>query len=340
MRVTQLETSRNLLTDLEKLNRSFVDINRQLSSTKKLNFLGDSPIGSADLVDITEQALRLEAYRFNTIAGSYQLKSAESALNAVYNVFVSIHTLGMSAANEPTNSGGRAAILNEIEILRDELISRGNTEVDGIHIFAGTAVNEKPFMLAKVNAAGAFVDAGGALIPVDANGKVIDPTLLVPPDSNGMGSVNGLGKVYYKGNDNTNTIPVGDDVHVIAGVSGDKAMGAVFAAVDDLIEKIRNSIAVDGDLEKIGEALNSFENALTELNNARGEIGVNLGMVERMASMIDTRDVVLTEQRSKIEDANILEVAMRINQLQTAINAAMASGGAILQQNNLFDIIG
>jgi len=304
MRVTQLEISRNLLTDLEKINRNFVDVNRQLSSAKKLNFLGDSPIGSADLVDITEQALRLDAYRFNIISSSYQLRSSESALNAVYNAFVSIHTLGMTAANEPINSEGRKAILNEITILRDELISRGNTQVNGKYIFAGTAVDIKPFELDNSD-------------PAYPNGKVI-----------------------YNGNNNVNTIPVGDGVEVVAGVSGEDAMGAVLKAVDDLIEKIRNSIDVNGELEKISGALNDFGNALNELNNARGKVGVSLGMVERMSAMIDTRNVVLTEQRSKIEDANILEVAMRINQLQTAINAALSSGGAILQQNNLFDIIG
>jgi hypothetical protein len=56
--------------------------------------------------------------------------------------------------------------------------------------------------------------------------------------------------------------------------------------------------------------------------------------------MIETRDTALKGQRSNIEDANVLEVAVRIGQLQTAINAALSSGGAILQQNTLFDIIG
>ena len=344
MRVTQLEINRTLLADLEKLNRNFVDINRQLSSGKKLNFLGDSPIGSADLVDITEQAQRLDAYSFNLISAGYQLKSSESALNAVYNGFVSIHTLGMNAANDPTNKYGRQAELNEILILRDELVARGNTRVDGISIFSGTAVNEdRPFMIARVDVNGNFVAADGITIIADKDGNLQaghNVNELVPPDPNEAGQVNGMGKVFYKGNDTVNKIPVGDDVEVVAGVSGSQAMGAVFKAIDDLIEQIRNSITVDGEVEKISTALNSFENALNELNNARGEVGVNLGMVERMAAMIETRNVVLTEQRSKIEDANILEVALKIGQLQTAQNAALSAASAILQQSNLFDTLG
>jgi flagellin-like hook-associated protein FlgL len=327
MRVTQLEINRTLLADLEKLNRNFVDINRQLSSGKKLNFLGDSPIGSHDLVDITEQAQRLDAYAFNVISAAYQLKSSESALNAVYNTFVSIHTLGENAANDPTNKLGRQAELNEILILRDELVSRGNTLVDGVSIFSGTAVNvDRPFYIAQVDEGGHYV--------LDADGKP------VPLDSTDMGTINGLGKVYYAGNEYTNKIPVGDAVEVIAGVSGSQAMGAVFETIDNLIEQIRNSIEKDGEIEKISKALDSFENALNELNTARGEVGVNLGIVERMAAMIESRNVVLTEQRSKIEDANVLEVALKIGQMQTAQNAALSASSAILKQSNLFDTLG
>ena len=304
MHVTQLEMSRNLLNDLEKLNRSFADVNRQLSTTKKLNYLGDSPLGSADLVDITQQALKLEAYGYNMIESSYKLKASEAALNAVYNALISIYTLGESAANEPTSVEGRKAILLEITKLRDELISRGNTQVDGMYIFGGTSVNKAPFEL-------------------DGTLNVVDYTL--------TGSENRV-----------NSIPIGDGVNVEAGVTGEKSMGAVFDAVDKLIKAIDDSINNPGGpgVEGIDEALGRFSGALDELNAARGEIGVNLSIVERMSAMLDTRATVLREQRANIEDANILEVATRIGQLQTAINAALLSGSTILQQNTLFDIIG
>jgi len=306
MKVTQLEITRNLLTDLEKLNRSFADVNRQLSSHKKLNTLSDSPFGSASLVNITEQALRLDTYRFNVINSSFQLKTAESALNAVNNIFTSINVLGMQAANEPIPTDGRKAILNEIESLRDELIARGNTQVEGRYIFAGSLVNVAPFELDIIrNSAG------------EKTGETFS----------------------YNGNDNVHSIPIGDGVEVVAGVSGQKALGAVFDAVNDLIAALETAIANDN-ADGIGAALEAFGSALSELGAARGQIGASLSMVERMSAMIDTRDGVLREQRSNLEDANIYEVAIRLGQLQTAINAALSSGGAILQQNSLFDIIG
>ena len=304
MRVTQLEISRNLFADIESLNRSFVDVNRQLSSGKKLNKLSDSPLGSADLVDITEQALRLGTYRSNITLSSYQLKSAESVLNQAYNAFVSINTLGTNAATETNSPEGRQSILNEIENLREELIAIGNTKVGGIYIFAGTDVKTAPFELVETAPGSGYYDS------------------------------------VYSGNQNVNSVPVADGVEVVVGVHGQQALGAVLKKVDDLIEATKRSIDGTGVIGDIGISLEGFGNALDELGLARGQIGVSLSLVERLSEIIGDRDIVLTEQRSNIEDANALEVAMRISQLQIAINAALSSGGAVLSQRTLFDIIG
>ena len=304
MRVTQLEIGRNLLTDLEKLNRSFTDINRQLSSGKKLNKLSDSPLGSADLVDITEQAQRLTAYRFNIIESKYRLQSAESVLNRANNAFVAIQTLGTQAATETLGNASRLAIVNEIEKLREELISIGNTQVDGKYIFAGTEVDTKPFELVEN-----------------------------PPGS-------GFTRTDYLGNTTVNTVPVADGVELVASVHGQQALGAVFNEVDKLINAIRGAINGTGSVEDISISLSKFGVALDELGQARGQLGVSLSMAERMSEIVDSRNIVLTEQRSSIEDANIIEVGVRINELQKAMSAALSSGSVILQQNSLFDIIG
>ena len=304
MRVTQLEISRNLLTDIENLSRAFVDVNRQLSSGKKLNKLSDSPLGSADLVDITEQALRLGAYRSNITLSSYQLKSAESVLNQAYNAFVAINTLGTNAANETNSPEGRQSILSEIENLRAQLISIGNTKVGGIYIFAGTDVANKPFELVETSPGSGYYDS------------------------------------VYSGNQNVNSVPVAEGVEVVVGVHGQQALGAVLKKVDELIEAIKRSIDGTGGVEDIGDSLDGFGGALDELGLSRGQIGVSLSMVERLSDIIGDREIVLKEQRSVIEDANALEVAMRIGQLQVAINAALSSGGAVISQRTLFDIIG
>ena len=292
MRVTQLESSRNLMSDLEKLNKNFAEANRRLSSGKKINDFADSPVGSADLVDIAKQSLRLDTYRTNINAASYRLKSAESVLNEANNILTSIGVLGEQGANEPLSSEGRKTIGLHIQELRDQMIAIGNTSVDGCHIFAGSMVTTVPFEL---------------------NG----------------------GSVGYHGNSAVNSIPVADGVEVMSGVSGGNTFSAVFEMIDDLVA------AFDADdVTAIQAALGKFSDAMNELSQARGQVGTSLSMVGKLSAMLDSREIILTEQRSSIEDANELETIVRIQQLQGAINAALSSGGAILQQSTLFDIVG
>lgn len=332
MRVTQLETSRSILNDLDRLNRLFTDTNYQLSSGKKLTKLSDSPLGSSDLVDITEQALRLDAYRFNIIQSTYQLRSADNSLNQVTNILTTVFTLGSNAANEPTNKEGRQAILNQMETLREELVALGNTQVEGRYIFAGTDVFTKPFELVKVDPS-----AG------------TPPHTILPPPHTALNT--DLFETKYNGNNIVNSIPVGDGVEVVGSISGQDLIAAL-NSVDDIINAIKESIpreleagpppVVAGidNAEGIGKALENFDAVVSAFSQARGKIGVGLNLVERMSAMIDSRDLILKEQRGRIEDANLAEVAMRIGQLQTALNAAVSSGGVILQQRTLFDYIG
>ena len=292
MRVTQLESSRNLMSDLEKLNKNFAEANRRLSSGKKINDFADSPVGSADLVDIAKQSLRLDTYRTNINTASYRLKSTESVLNEANNTLTSIYVLGEQGASEPLSSEGLKAIGLQVRELRDQMIAIGNTKVDGCYIFAGSKVDTVPFELSG-------------------------------------------GSVGYHGNNIVNSIPVADGMEVVQGVSGDNTFSAVFEMIDDLVA------AFDADdVAAIQTALGKFSKAMNELGQARGRVGTSLSMAEKLSATLDSRSIILTEQRSNIEDANELETIVLIQQLQGAINAALSSGGAILQQSTLFDIVG
>ena len=50
--------------------------------------------------------------------------------------------------------------------------------------------------------------------------------------------------------------------------------------------------------------------------------------------------ISLTEQKSRIEDADLAESVVELNRIQTALEAAISAGGSLLGKRNLFDIIG
>lgn len=292
MRVTQSEIYRNFTSDIGSLSESLNDVSSQLSSGKKLKHLSDSPGGSADLVSITDQALKTEMYKSNIDTCAFFLNTADSALNEANNLVTSIYTLGSQALSSIITAETRDTLATELRSYRDQLISVGNTDANGRYIFAGSEVEAAPFVLVG--------------------------------DS-----------VIFQGNDNVNKVPVGDGLEVQPCVAGSTAFSSVFGAIDTLLASLEGN-----DLEGITAAMDQFSDATSILNLARGEVGANLGVVQNLSGILDSKKAALTEQRSKIEDADMVSATVQLSQIQTALNASLSAGGIIMQQSNLFDILG
>jgi flagellar hook-associated protein 3 FlgL len=147
MRVTQCETYRNLLSGIENLNETLSQINRQVSSGKKLSRLMDSPADSAEIVSLNEHASEIDQYQSNLNTASFFLQSSESALNEVNNLVTSIYTQGSRATSNSVSPDGCAAIATEIRSLRDQILSLANTHARGRYLFAGSNVLSAPFAI-------------------------------------------------------------------------------------------------------------------------------------------------------------------------------------------------
>ncbi len=147
MRITQAITYRNFLSSAENLNEALETASRQVSSGKKLNRLQDSPSGSAELVLLKAQLADIDQYKTNIDDSTFFLNVADSALSSAYNLVTTIFTRGSAAASGTTDAAGRASIATEIGLLRDELLSLGNTQTRGRSIFAGSDVKEAAFVM-------------------------------------------------------------------------------------------------------------------------------------------------------------------------------------------------
>jgi flagellar hook-associated protein 3 FlgL len=292
MRVTQTEIYRSLLSDIENLNETLSRVSRQVSSSKKLTQLMDSPAASAEIVSLSEEATEIDQYLSNIDTGSFFLQTADSTLNEVHNLVSSIYTRGSQSASESVNPDSRAALAADIRTLRDQIFSLANTQARGRYIFAGSRIQAAPFTISGDT-------------------------------------------VSYVGNSAVNKVSVEDGVEIPESVSGSNAFNTVFSAISTLLT------AMDGnDVPNIKAALLQFSSALSDLGQARAQIGSNLGALEIVKSSLNSKDTNLTERRSKLEDADLAAAVVQLSQNQNALQAAIASGGSILSQRNLFDILG
>jgi flagellin-like hook-associated protein FlgL len=175
---------------------------------------------------------------------------------------------------------------------REQMVSIGNSQIDGHYLFAGASMTSIPF-------------------------EVVGDT------------------VIYNGSDSVNKVPVNDGDEVPQGVSGSATFGSMFSAMDGLLGNLDA-----GNMEGSKTSLAQFSGALNDLEQSRGLIGTNLNQLQSLSGVLESKKAVLTERKSKIEDANMVESTLRLSQLKSALDGALSVGGNMLKQSNLFDILG
>jgi len=141
--------------------------------------------------------------------------------------------------------------------------------------------------------------------------------------------------VSYQGDSDVNRVLVDEGLEIAQGVSGSEAFDPIFTAIEGLLS------GIDGNnLTDIQNALKQFSSTLSGLGQIRGKIGANMGMLENVQSHLDLRTVSVTEQKSRIEDADMTEAVIQLKRTQSSLDAAISAGGSLLGKRNLFDIIG
>ena len=181
--------------------------------------------------------------------------------------------------------------------------------------FEVRSLREQIVMLANSQVNGRYLFAGSAVIasPFSLDGD----------------------SVVYHGDDAINSINIDVGYEVPMNFSGTEVFDPIFSVMDSVLAGIDTN-----DIGSIKTALDQFSSALSGLSQIRGQIGSHMSALENVKALLDSRETGLKEQRSKIEDADMAQAVVRLNQTQTALEAAMSAGASILQQRNLFDILG
>lgn len=213
--------------------------------------------------------------------------------------------------------------LNEVNNLATSIYSKGSQAVSEIIsdetrasiAYEIRSLRDQIVSLANSEVRGRYVFAGSA---------VTAAPFILEGDS-----------ITYQGDGTVNTLSVDAGTEVQMNYSGDAVFNPVFAAIDSLLTALDAN-----DIAAIQTALGEISPALADLSRVRGQVGSNMSMLENVQSRLELRETSTTEQRSRIEDADMVQAAVKLQQTQTALNASMSAASSVLTQSNLFDILG
>lgn len=133
----------NLIYDqnLRAINNSqgnLSDIQTQLASGKRLLRPSDDPVGSAQVIRLTEELDKITQYQRNNDLATSQLELQETTLRSITDVLNRARTLTVQSGSGILGEADKSAIGAEIEQIRNQVVDLMNTQnASGEYIFAG-----------------------------------------------------------------------------------------------------------------------------------------------------------------------------------------------------------
>jgi flagellar hook-associated protein 3 FlgL len=150
-------TNSQILLDLQRSKEHSAVLSEQISSGNRIVRLADDPTGAALILDFQTSISRNEQYVKQANSAGNFLQSSETAMSSLNESLTRLVELGTQGLGTSTGVSGRTALAQEVDGIRNNILSLSNTKSAGKYIFAGTRTTTQPF---SGPSAGAILYAG------------------------------------------------------------------------------------------------------------------------------------------------------------------------------------
>jgi flagellar hook-associated protein 3 FlgL len=144
MRVTQSMLSSNMLRNLSQSYERMGKYQDQLATGKRITKPSDDPVVAMKGMEYRTDLTEVEQFKRNLSEVYSLMDNSDAALDEAGQALHRIRELTVQASNGTYEDGQRSAIADEINQLRDHMISISNTKVAGKYIFNGTNTTNPP----------------------------------------------------------------------------------------------------------------------------------------------------------------------------------------------------
>lgn len=307
MRVTSNSFPNSLLNQLGTLASRQARLQNQAATGQRIQNPEDDPRAMRHVLEMQSESRSLDQYQRNIT------RLAETA-SATYTAMRSLKTVNERASEIAVLSDDlrspeeRAIYAQEINQLLEQAVQTANTRHRGDYLFAGTKVDQPPFVVEK--------DANGNIISVRFQGNSEAIEAEVAPDVLASGHAVGA-----------NTGTTGPRGLITDARSGADLFAHLISLRDNLVAGNTDAIA-NTDAANLQR---DEENFLYHF----GHNGAVQARLEAATSLASDQAFALEQQVSAEVDADLAQTLVRLNEVQTAYTAALQTGGKILSSSLL-----
>ncbi len=146
MRISTIQAFNNGVLGMQNTYANVTRTQEQISSGKRIMTPADDPVGSVRLLQLEQQASKLDQYQSNLTAATNSLSQEEATLNSVNNILQRVREITLEAGNGALDQGGRTALAQELAEREQELFGLMNSKnARGEYLFGGYNSGEAPF---------------------------------------------------------------------------------------------------------------------------------------------------------------------------------------------------
>ena len=287
------------MSTLNRITGDIQGIQQRIATGRNILKTSDDPAAGAKISFTKDKKIMLERYNANIDRAQNRLSQAESAVGIGVNLLQRIYELAVQARNDTNNAGDRATIAMEVRNLKDQMLSLANSrDTNGQYIFSGYKVDTKPFV-------------------ADENGDII-----------------------HAGDRGIHTLQISDNQRIATSLDGadvflrvpqEETVETVFATIDAMIASLESGKMEDEHIGKVNIALEHFSLQQTKLRSQMNRADLQRGVN-------DKRLLLMNEDISNLEDADIAKLVTELQAKLVSRNAAQQSFIKIAQ-DNLFNYI-
>ena len=282
---------------------NYADIINKITSGKNFTKVSENPVDATKVLKLNDQLSKLNLYQSNIDAATNEMELAYDTLGDIQDEVTAINSLVVEAANGSTTPESAKAIATEIKQRVATITDKLNTKYMDNYIFSGTYTQTKPYS-------------------EDVDGNIIY-----------QGSPTDGGK---------RNLTISEDTTFTYNVVGEDIMGSnddldsFFNQMKELDELLN---ADDLDYNAIREKLNVLDKTSQNVTQAQGTVSALVTKLDSTKTINDSTIVSLTEDKSDIEDVDIIKAATELANAQNSLQMSYQIGSMVLQGVSLLDYI-
>ncbi len=352
MRVTDKMGFNQVIGNLQKNRGDMADLQNQAAIQKRVTKPSDDPVGATRVLGYRTEERASDQFIKNTAIARNFLDFTDVSLNEVSEVLMRMKELAVGQANDAgASSDTRRTVAEEVGQTYQQMLQIANRKLGDRYIFGGMQTTQQPFdhegnysgddgdiklhvnkdAFLAMNLPGVKVFLGQGV----GNDGFIRETEEVPRNTEQLEKfqMDENQRAHQNQENQQHQVRVrgpANDSH-----RGEQAFKSEIKAdtsgvnILDTVKKFEIALRVN-DKTEIQEAIDDFDRAISQVINARAQVGARIQVLNHSENSLRQNIVDNKTTASQVEDVDLFQVASDMNKADSALKASLETSGKII----------